>query len=86
MASITASPNPFNPSVFIRLDRSQLKEKDKVKMMVFDVRGKMIKDLTVQFEHTDHAIWNAETMASGIYLLRMQAGQQSFIRKITLIR
>ena len=78
-------PNPFNPATNIRYE---LPQQSPVRIEVFDVVGRRIALLvdttqqsgsyTVQFDGTG--------IASGIYLLRFQAGRFNETRQITLIK
>ncbi len=78
-------PNPFNPSTTIQY---QIPEHSHVVIDIFNVAGQRIAVLvdqqqnagmyTIEFDGTNHA--------SGVYLMRFQAGQFSDIQKITLIK
>lgn len=78
-------PNPFNPATNIRYE---LPQQSPVRIEVFDVVGRRIAMLvdatqqsgsyTVQFDGSG--------IASGLYLLRFQAGRFNETRQITLIK
>jgi len=79
------APNPFNPATVIRYD---VPEACVVRLMVYDVLGREV-DVLVDGEtkaghHT--AVWEAQEAASGIYFVRMQAGDFVQVRKMVVIR
>lgn len=84
-------PNPFNPSTKIQFS---IPETEKVKVEVYDIRGKLIKTLVdyelyqpgsyqVEWNGTDN---NGMTVSSGIYFAKMSAGKFSQTRKMSLIK
>ncbi len=83
-------PNPFNSETVITffLPRTTLAE-----IVIYDVYGKEVATLLRENKSAGfhRLIWNGETFtgqmaASGIYICRLMAGQQSFTRKMFLIR
>lgn len=84
-------PNPFNPHTTIRFI---LSEESRVRLDVFDISGRHVAALTDRrFEAGEsYVTWNGrnnsgEAAASGIYFVRMQAGDSfTTTRKITLLR
>lgn len=78
-------PNPFNPSTMIQY---QLPENSKVTLQVFDVLGREVATLVnEQMEAGYHQVsFNASNLASGMYIYRLQAGDQVFTKKLTLIK
>lgn len=83
-------PNPFNPSTTIRF---QLPEQSRVELSVYNLLGQRIADLvneeraagayTVQWNGQDNS---GRPAASGIYLVRLKAGGQIMIRRMTLLK
>lgn len=83
-------PNPFNPSTTIRfnLDRSQ-----KARLDIFNLKGQLVKTLvdgdleqgthSIVFDGTDS---KGNSLASGLYLYRLQTPNQSISRKMLLIK
>ncbi len=76
-------PNPFNPGTTIRfrIDRSSF-----VSLDVYDVLGQKVARL-VSGELTagEHEVrWSAEEYASGVYFCRLQAGNNTQIKKLIL--
>lgn len=83
-------PNPFNPVTEIRFD---LPEAVRVKLAVFNILGQEVTTLVDQvYPAGTHLIaWNGESgsgisMASGVYVYRIQAGEFTDSKKMVLIR
>ena len=78
-------PNPFNPQTTIQFT---LPHAETVAVEVFDAMGrsvgKLIDDRLEAGEH--HIIFDASGLSSGIYIYRIQAGGNFYIRKMTLIK
>lgn len=78
-------PNPFNSSTEIHY---RLPEDAQVRLDVFNVTGQLVERL-VDREQTagQHVVaWNAGSLTSGIYLVRLQAGQEMAVSKMALVR
>ena len=78
-------PNPFNSSVNIPFS---LATRARVKLELFDLVGQRIA-LLVDAPHTagDHQVrWQRVGIASGVYLVRMRAGDYVEERRITLAK
>ena len=80
-----AYPNPFNPSTVISFD---LKDANMVSLDIYDVSGRLVASLI-----HDHMIpgnhkvsWNPGDLASGLYLVNLVAGTETFNQKITYIK
>lgn len=83
-------PNPFNPTTTITF---KLPETQKVKVQIFNLNGQLIKTLfsgeltsgqhKITWDATDH---NGHLVPSGIYLYRVQAGNQSITRKMMFVK
>ncbi len=83
-------PNPFNPSTTIRF---ALPEASQVSLKIYNARGQLVRTLiSGNFESGVHEIrWDArndlgETVSSGFYFYRMQAGNFVENRKMVLLR
>jgi flagellar hook assembly protein FlgD len=83
-------PNPFNPQTTLAYT---LWEDGHVQMMIYDVRGSLVRRLVDQDmpagEH--RVVWNGADqtglpVASGIYFVRLSAGSQVDTRKIVLLK
>jgi hypothetical protein len=64
-------PNPFNPSTIISY---RIKEKGYVKLMLYDIKGELIKVLVNENKEQGYyeTKFNAKGLASGIYLYRIE--------------
>jgi len=84
-------PNPFNPETTFSYD---VPEESEVTIKVYNLLGHEVKTLFDGYKQAgyyDDLTWygkdeRGENVSSGIYILRMQAGTFSKIRKMTLIR
>ncbi len=80
-----AYPNPFNATTTFHyvLNRLAL-----VNLSIFDIQGRKITTLIdkVQAAGTHNYSFNAGHLASGIYLVKLQAGKQTKIKKVVLVK
>ncbi|MFC1569464.1 GEVED domain-containing protein, partial [bacterium] len=79
-------PNPFNPSTTIKYT---IKQAGLVTLTIYDVRGKEVQTLVneVQSAGIYHFSFNADEYDSGIYVYKLQAGDDfSAIKKMILLR
>ncbi|MEQ8524880.1 pectinesterase family protein [Gracilimonas sp.] len=78
-------PNPFNPSTNIAYSLPKLAH---VKITVYNMLGKQVGILVNQPKKAgDHIIkFNASSLASGVYLYRLEAGGASETNKMILIK
>lgn len=86
-------PNPFNPSTTIEFNVSQSAAYVRVKLEIYDLRGRLINTLvdgvkepgryTVQWDGEDA---HGASVGSGIYLCRIAAGDFKSTRKLILIK
>ncbi len=83
-------PNPFNPITTIKY---QLARNSEVSIVVYNVRGQKVATLVnskqIAGKHT--ITWNGKnqdgnSVASGIYFIKMKAGDFSQIKKMTLLK
>ena len=79
-------PNPFNPTTTIAFG---IPESGKVTLEVFDVLGRKVATLIngenkVAGRHTVN--FDAQNLASGMYIYRLQAGNSIITKKLTLIK
>ena len=80
-----AYPNPFNPSTLIRFD---LLDANMVSLDIFDLNGKQVSSLINEYMIPgSHQInWNPGNLSSGIYLVNLVIGTETFNQKITFIK
>ena len=78
-------PNPFNPTTTISFS---LPLKSFVSLKIFDVLGQEVSVLISEglSPGTCSMRWNAEGLASGIYLYKLQAGSFSETKKLILLK
>lgn len=78
-------PNPFNPSTRIEFEVPQIAH---VRLEVFNIVGQKVAELLNETKAIgSYSIdFNARTLPSGVYLYRLEAGSQTIIRKMTLLK
>jgi len=78
-------PNPFNPTstieYFLPMDAA-------VSLEVFDQQGQHVRTLVSHRQSAGHHAvrFDADELASGVYLYRLTAGQAAVIKKMALVR
>ena len=85
-----AYPNPFNPETDISFS---LPEKGEVSIVIYNIMGEKVKTLVAgEMEVGTHTVhWNGKndagfSIASGIYFYRMQAGEFTQTKRLTLLK
>jgi hypothetical protein len=83
-------PNPFNPSTTIRYD---LPESQKVKITIYSLLGQEVVELVnaVQSPGSYRVSWNGKDrqgidVPSGVYPIRLMAGNSQIVKKAMLVR
>ncbi len=83
-------PNPFNPGTTIEYE---LPETADVKLSIYNLQGQQVATLVAQRQTASHYAtqWDGRNtsgtrVASGIYIYRIQAGEYSQFKKLTLMR
>ena len=83
-------PNPFNPVCFIPFS---LAAETDVSFTIYNSRGQLVHSMALGTQNPgNHRIeWNGrdyagQSCSTGIYLVRMEAGSQSFLRKALLVK
>ncbi|HUL43884.1 MAG TPA: T9SS type A sorting domain-containing protein [Bacteroidota bacterium] len=78
-------PNPFNPATTIRFD---LPTKNHVNLTVYDVLGREVMNLVngVLGAGSYTVPANLSTMASGVYIYRLTAGDFTDVKKMLLVK
>ncbi len=87
------APNPFNPSTTISYSLPKDTEPVRVKLTVYDIRGRTVSvladrvqdggDYTVNWDGTDEA---GRQVASGVYFYRLRAGSFTATRKMVMLK
>ncbi|MFQ6609230.1 MAG: T9SS type A sorting domain-containing protein [Fidelibacterota bacterium] len=80
-----AYPNPFNPTTTITFG---LPHDSNVKIDIYDMLGRQVDQLmNKNMTAGSHKItWNAENMASGLYMIKMESGDFQKIQKVLLMK
>jgi len=83
--SLSAFPNPFNDRAIVRF---ALKEPGKVKLTVWDGVGRNVVRLEegVYPAGARSTVWNASSVASGVYLVRLETATQALTVKALLVK
>jgi hypothetical protein len=79
-------PNPFNPTTRIAFD---LPEAAQVTLRIYNVIGQEVATLAenTRYGAGRHAlVLDASTLGSGLYFAKLQAGSNSIVRKMLLVR
>lgn len=78
-------PNPFNPSTTINF---QIPSVSKVSLKVYDVLGREVASLINENKSAGKysVAFNADKLASGVYLYRLQAGNYFETKKMILLK
>ena len=88
--TVTAAPNPFNPATTIEY---AVAGRGHVSLRVFDARGALVRTLVdeVQPAGSRRITWDGRDdrgagVASGVYLLRVDAAGESRRQKMVLLK
>ena len=78
-------PNPFNATTRLTFG---LPEASQVSLGIYDLSGRLVTSLVNGNYNagTHSALWESGNASTGVYLVRMEAGEFSSIRKVTLLR
>ena len=78
-------PNPFNPSTTIQFKVGTLHE---TSLHVFDIAGRLVEELVIgELVTGEHeVVWNAESLSSGVYFVRLESGSFSQTQKLILLK
>lgn len=78
-------PNPFNPSTILSYT---LKSDQNVKLTVYNLVGQSVEVLVDEYQ-TAGEYWytfDATNLPAGIYLYKLQAGEYSSVKRMTLVK
>lgn len=78
-------PNPFNPATTIRFN---LPKPSHVLLSIYNLRGQVVTVLVDEnLPAGSYATaWNARSFSSGVYIVRIRAGEFVMARKLSLVR
>ena len=78
-------PNPFNPTTAINYG---LEKDGHVEIMIYDASGRLVEELVNQHQIAGYhnITWNASTQSSGMYFVKMAAGDLVQTQKLILLK
>ena len=88
-------PNPFNPETWIPY---HLANDTDVQISIYDINGGLVRQLDLGYQQAGYytnrsrtAYWDGrngfgERVATGIYFYQLQAGSESFLRKMVIVK
>ena len=78
-------PNPFNPSTQLSYN---LKIDGEVKLTVFNLVGQSVRVLVDGFQTAGYyeVTFDANELPAGIYLYKLQIGEYSSVKRMTLVK
>ncbi|MBC8204938.1 MAG: M28 family peptidase [FCB group bacterium] len=81
----TPYPNPFNPSTVISFE---LRDAGEVSLVVYDVQGREVQSLVSGHLSPGYheAVFDGSELSSGMYFVRLEAGDFRQVRKMLLIK
>jgi len=84
----SAFPNPFNSSTTIRFSLSAQSASSAVNLRVYGLDGRLMDEMDMgNLEAGEHSVvWNAESLPAGVYVVRLEAGGDSRMIKLVLVR
>jgi len=84
-SSLTAYPNPFNPSTTIRFS---IEEQGYVQLMVYDVLGREVRRLvdSVQDSGSHEVTFSSGDLPSGTYLYRLETPDGALTQRMLLLK
>ncbi|MCX6641532.1 MAG: T9SS type A sorting domain-containing protein [bacterium] len=84
-ATLSIGPNPSNPVTAISY---QLSAVSLVNLSVYDISGRRVAQLVNGRQNPGeyNVSWNSSGKASGVYLIRLDAGQQRITQKVVVVK
>ena len=82
---VSAYPNPFNPITNISFN---LAEDSEVSISIYNLQGRQIVSLVdASMNAGYHSVtWNADNFSSGVYFVKMVAGDYKSNQKLMLVK
>jgi hypothetical protein len=79
------TPNPFNPVTRISYNVSSTQH---VRIAIYDVAGRLVEALVDETKGAGEYVveWDAGNLPSGVYFYRMETGDQTIVRRATLLK
>lgn len=79
--SLATHPNPFNPSLTIEVAGGS----HAATLAVYDLLGRQVTHWAIPVGGK-RVVWQADGLASGTYFVRLDAGSNRLVRRVTLLR
>jgi Secretion system C-terminal sorting domain len=78
-------PNPFNPSTILSYT---LKSDENVKLIVYNLVGQSVEVLVDEYQTAGdyYYTFDATNLPAGIYLYKLQVGDYSSVKRMTLVK
>ena len=78
-------PNPFNPTTILPYD---LKADVHVKLTVFNLVGQVVQVLVDEYQPVGsyEVVFDASQLPAGVYLYKLQVGEYSSVKRMTLVK
>ena len=78
-------PNPFNPTTTISYS---LPMQTKVSLTIYSLQGKEVKSLVngIMDEGYHSLVWNSDGYSSGVYFIKMIAGEYIQTQKLIILK
>ena len=90
---VSVSPNPIESTAVVSFRLATAEWPGPVHLDIFDVRGALVRELYRGTRRSDlvHVRWDGrassgESVAAGIYYLRLSAGEETITQKLTVLR
>jgi len=83
--TLSAAPNPFNPVTTVSYS---LPQAGPVEVMVYNAAGKQVASLVSGWREagSQQVTWDATGLPSGVYLVKVAAGNAQQVQKLTLLK
>ena len=80
-----AYPNPFNPSTSLAYT---VPVDGNITLSVYDVNGRLVESLVDSYQTAGNysTVWNAASISSGVYFVRLSASSEILTQKVMLIK
>jgi hypothetical protein len=78
-------PNPFNPTTILSYS---LKEPARVKLAVYNLVGQEVQVVVDEYQNAGayEYTFDASSLPTGVYLYKLQVGESSSVKRMTLVK
>jgi hypothetical protein len=79
------TPNPFNPVTRVSYNVSSTQH---VRIAIYDVAGRLVETLVDETKGAGEYVveWDAGSLPSGVYFYHMATGDETIVRRATLLK